>query len=93
VSATDGKSSSTVTADDDDDDDNNNSNSSSNRFQYSSHCEGQRKEYLRIILHIMRQVGHVARMGYMRNVYKILDGKCEGKRALGILKCRWEDNI
>jgi hypothetical protein len=32
-------------------------------------------------------------MGYMRNVYKILDGKCEGKRALGILKCRWEDNI
>jgi hypothetical protein len=29
----------------------------------------------------------------MRNGYKILVGKSEGKRHLGRLWCRWEDNI
>jgi hypothetical protein len=29
----------------------------------------------------------------MRNVYKILVGKPEGKRSLGRLRRRWEDNI
>jgi hypothetical protein len=40
----------------------------------------------------MRWVGHVARMGE-RNVYKVLMGKPEGKRPLGIPRCRWEDGI
>jgi hypothetical protein len=31
----------------------------------------------------MRWRGHVVCMGDMRNVYKILDGKPEGKRRLG----------
>jgi hypothetical protein len=31
-------------------------------------------------------------MEAVRNVYKILVGKPEGKRPLGRLKCRWEDN-
>jgi hypothetical protein len=31
-------------------------------------------------------------MGEKRNVYKILVGKCEGKRQLGSLMNRWEDN-
>jgi hypothetical protein len=31
----------------------------------------------------MRWVGHVARMGEKRNVYKLLVGKPEGKRPLG----------
>jgi hypothetical protein len=28
----------------------------------------------------------------MRNTYKILVGKSEGKRPLRRLRCRWEDN-
>jgi hypothetical protein len=28
-----------------------------------------------------------------RGVYRILVGKPEGKRPLGIPRCRWEDNI
>jgi hypothetical protein len=32
-------------------------------------------------------------MGEMRNAYKVLVGKPEGKRLLGEHKCRWEDNI
>jgi hypothetical protein len=33
--------------------------------------------------------GHVARIGYMRNVYSILVGKPEGKRPLGKPRRRW----
>jgi hypothetical protein len=32
-------------------------------------------------------------MGTKRNAYRILVGKPEGKRALGRLRRRWEDNI
>jgi hypothetical protein len=32
-------------------------------------------------------------MGEMRNAYKILIGKPEGKRPLGRQRSRWEDNI
>jgi hypothetical protein len=32
-------------------------------------------------------------MGEMRNAYKILFGKSEGKRPLGRPRRRWEDNI
>ena len=38
-------------------------------------------------------MGHVARMGEWRGVYRILVRKPEGKRPLGRLKRRWEDNI
>jgi len=37
--------------------------------------------------------GYVARMGEMRNVYKILVAKPEGKQPLGRSRHRWEDNI
>ena len=37
--------------------------------------------------------GHVARMGERRCVYKVLVGEPEGKRPLGRLRHRWEDNI
>jgi len=40
-----------------------------------------------------RWVGHVARMGEMRNCYTILVGKPEGKRPLGKPRRRREDNI
>jgi hypothetical protein len=36
---------------------------------------------------------HVARMGEMRNGYKIFVGKPEGKISRGRPKRRWEDNI
>jgi hypothetical protein len=36
---------------------------------------------------------HVARMRKMRNEYKILVGKPEGKGPLGRLGRTWEDNI
>jgi hypothetical protein len=41
----------------------------------------------------MRWVGHVARMGEGRGVYRVLVGKPEGKRPLGRSRRRWEDNI
>jgi len=41
----------------------------------------------------MRWVGHVERMGEMRNWYKILVRKPEGKRPPGRRRRRWEDNI
>jgi hypothetical protein len=37
--------------------------------------------------------GYVARMGEKRNAYRILVGKPEGKRPLGIPRRRWVDNI
>jgi hypothetical protein len=41
----------------------------------------------------IRWVGHVARMGEGRNVYRVLVGKPEGKRPLGRPRRRWEDGI
>jgi hypothetical protein len=41
----------------------------------------------------MRWVGHVARMGAGRRVYRVLVGRPEGKRPLGRPRRRWEDNI
>jgi hypothetical protein len=41
----------------------------------------------------MRWAGHVARMGEGRNVFRVLVGKREGKRPLGIPRRRWEDGI
>jgi len=41
----------------------------------------------------MRWAGHVEHMSDMRNVFTILVGKSEGKRPLGRLRRRWEDNI
>jgi hypothetical protein len=41
----------------------------------------------------MRWVGHVARMGEDRGVYRVLVGKPEGKRPLGRQTRRWEDYI
>ena len=44
-------------------------------------------------LNRMRWAEHVAFVGERRSVYRILVGKPEGKRALGRLRRRWEDNI
>jgi hypothetical protein len=41
----------------------------------------------------MKWVGHVARMGEGRGAYRVLIGRLEGKRPLGIPSHRWEDNI
>jgi hypothetical protein len=41
----------------------------------------------------MGWTGHVALMGSMRNVYKILVGKSGRKRPLGRHRRRWEGNI
>jgi hypothetical protein len=46
-----------------------------------------------IKLRRMRWVGHVARMGEKRNVYRLLVGKPEGSRPLGRPRRRWIDNI
>jgi hypothetical protein len=40
-----------------------------------------------------RWVGHVARMGEGRGVYRVLIGRLEGKGPLGRARRRWEDNI
>jgi len=41
----------------------------------------------------MRSVGHVARMGDRRGVYRVLVGKPEGRRPLERPRRRWENNI
>jgi hypothetical protein len=41
----------------------------------------------------MRLAEHVARMGEMRKVYKVLLGKTERKRPLGRPRRRWENGI
>jgi hypothetical protein len=41
----------------------------------------------------MRWVGHVARLGEMRNVCRLLVGKPEGKKPLRRSRRRWVDNI
>jgi hypothetical protein len=41
----------------------------------------------------MRWAGPVARKGEGRGVCRFLVGKPEGKRPLGRISCRWEDNI
>jgi len=41
----------------------------------------------------MRWAGHVARMGEERWEYRVLLGKPEGRRPLGIPRRRWVDKI
>jgi hypothetical protein len=41
----------------------------------------------------IRWNGHVARLKYMRNAYKIFVGKPEWKRTLRNLRFTWKDNI
>jgi hypothetical protein len=41
----------------------------------------------------MRRAGYVTRLGEMRNAYRILVGKSEGKRPLGRPRHKWEYNI
>jgi hypothetical protein len=38
-------------------------------------------------------VGHIACLGRMKNAYKILVGKPEGKRPLERARHRWENNF
>jgi hypothetical protein len=45
------------------------------------------------LYNIIRWAGHVARMGEGRGVHRLLVGKPERKRPLGIPRRRWEDNI
>ena len=42
---------------------------------------------------LMRWAGHVGRMGKERGVCRVLVGKSEGRRPLGIPRRRWVDNI
>ena len=41
----------------------------------------------------MRWAGHVALVGEVRGVHRVLVGKHEGKRPFGRPRHRWEDNI
>jgi hypothetical protein len=41
----------------------------------------------------MSWAGHAALMGEERKVYKVLVGKPEGKKPLGMPRRRWEDGI
>jgi hypothetical protein len=46
-----------------------------------------------IVRVIKSWAGQVARIGEMKNTYKIFVGKSEGRRPLGRHRLRWEDNI
>ena len=37
--------------------------------------------------------GNIAHVKQTRNAYRVLVGKPEGKRPLGMPRCRWKDNI
>jgi hypothetical protein len=41
----------------------------------------------------MRWAGYVARLREGRGAYRVLVGRPEGTRSLGIPRRRWEDNI
>jgi hypothetical protein len=41
----------------------------------------------------LRWVGHVARMGEGRGVYRVLVGRSESKRPLGRPRHRWDDSV
>ena len=41
----------------------------------------------------MRWAGHVACVGEREDIYRVLVGKCKGKRPLGRPNRRWENNI
>jgi len=41
----------------------------------------------------MRPVGHIARMGENRGVYRVSTENPEGNRPLGRPRSRWEDSI
>jgi hypothetical protein len=41
----------------------------------------------------LRWTGHVTRKGKKIDVYRVLEGKYEGRRPLGRPRRRWEDNI
>ena len=41
----------------------------------------------------LKRTGHVARVAECRSAFKILTGKLTGKRTLGRIRCRWDDNI
>ena len=43
---------------------------------------------VRVIKSRLREAGHVARMGEGKEVYRVLEGKPEGRRPLGRPKCR-----
>ena len=48
---------------------------------------------VRVVKSRMRWVGHVARMGEERGVYRVLVGKPEGKRPMGRPRRRCVDSI
>jgi hypothetical protein len=41
----------------------------------------------------IRWAENVARMGKGRNLYRVMTGKSEGKKPLGISRRRWKDGI
>jgi len=51
------------------------------------------KLFYRLKSKIMRWAGHVARVGEVRGIYRVLVGKPVGKRPLGRPRSRWEGNI
>jgi hypothetical protein len=59
---------------------------------------GQRRDEVTCIIIMiksrrMRWAGNVTRMGKKRNAYRLLDGKLQGRRPLGIPIRRWVDYI
>ena len=74
------------------------------RDEITGECRRLHKEELNVLYSLpnviqaikyrgMRWAGHVAHIGDMRIVYRVLVWKPEGKRLLGRPRRRWEDNI
>jgi hypothetical protein len=50
-------------------------------------------DYIKDVAFNVRWAGHVARMGEGRVLHRVLVGKPEVRRPLGIPRRKWEDNI
>jgi hypothetical protein len=66
--------------------------SSSTRILYVE-LMGRKNEIRIIRSRRMRLAGHIARKGEKRAAYRLLAGRSEGKRRIGIPRYRWVDNI
>ena len=68
-------------------------NGESHRMLSYMHCIFLPNIIRNLKLRQLLWAGHVACMELSRNAYRALVGRPEGKRSLGRMRHRWEDNI
>jgi hypothetical protein len=49
--------------------------------------------HLTLLFHVIAQNKNYTFLGWGRGTYRVLVGKPEGRKLLGIPRCRWQNNI